>query len=65
MEKGIKITIDDDGIKMEAIGFEGKGCHDAMTMIQSRLGKITELKQKPEFYQDRVEDGEQEQLGGC
>jgi hypothetical protein len=56
-EKSIEIVIDDDGVHMEAIGFHGKGCHEALTKLQAALGRIKQSKKKPEFYQDKVRAG--------
>jgi hypothetical protein len=49
--KKIVIEIDKDGtVHMEALGFEGQGCHDALRELQQRLGKEISSTKKPEFY---------------
>lgn len=57
-EKAIEIVIDDDGIHMEAIGFHGKGCHEALTKLQAALGRVKQSKRKPEFYENKVRAGQ-------
>ncbi len=55
MAKEIEITIDEDGtVHMEALGFEGKGCHEALEEIQRVLGKAKGARRKAEFYDAKV-----------
>jgi hypothetical protein len=55
MAKEIEITIDEDGtVHMEALGFEGKGCHETLAEIQRVLGRVKGAKRKAEFYDNKV-----------
>jgi len=54
--KQIIVTIDLDGnAKVEAVGFNGKGCKDATKAIEEAVGTVTNVKQKPEFYRQEVQ----------
>lgn len=49
--KRIDITIDaDGGVEVEAVGFKGKGCSEAIDMFSKVLGETVEVKKKSEFY---------------
>lgn len=49
-EKEIEITIDKDGkISVEAFGFQGEGCEEAIKFITDGLGKQTSVHNKSEF----------------
>ena len=57
-EKAIEIVIDDEGVHMEAIGFHGKGCHDALTKLQAALGRVKQSQKKPDYYKNKVRAGQ-------
>jgi Protein of unknown function (DUF2997) len=47
----ITVTIDSDGNpKVEAHGFNGKGCTEATAAVEKALGVTAERKTKTEFY---------------
>ena len=47
----ITVTIDADGNpKVEAHGFNGKGCTEATAAVEKALGVTTERKKKTEFF---------------
>ena len=50
----IEVTITDDGIKVDAIGFTGGKCTTATEFIK-KLGVVEESNKKPEFYQQKCE----------
>ena len=51
--KQIIINIDQDGeAKVEAMGFQGKGCAEATKAIEQAIGSVDKQTKKPEF--DRV-----------
>ena len=52
----IEAIIEEDGtIRMDAIGFEGKGCHEALAELERKMAavRLTE-KKKAEFYKQKV-----------
>jgi len=53
----IEITITDDGVKVDAIGFTGGKCMKATEFIK-KLGVVESTNKKPEFYQQKVAMGE-------
>lgn len=58
MSKEIEVIIDEDGtVHIEAIGFNGKGCHEVVSNLAKALGKAKNSKKKAEFYQDKVTVG--------
>ena len=60
MPKSIEIEIATNGdVKIEAIGFKGKGCEAATRAIEDALGTTKIRKKKPEYHQQTV--GRQEQ----
>jgi hypothetical protein len=55
MDKYVDVEIDEDGtVHMEAINFEGKGCHETLEELQKMLGKLKGAKRKAEFYNGKV-----------
>ena len=49
-EKEIEIKIGTDGkISVEAFGFKGQGCEEAIKFITEGLGKIEFINNKPEY----------------
>jgi len=54
-KKEIIIDIDENGeISMEAMGYQGKGCHEDISKFLKALGNRKSTKKKPEYYQKRV-----------
>ncbi len=53
----IEITITDDGIKVDAIGFANNKCMRATEFLK-KLGTVESVNKKPEFYQQKVAMGE-------
>ena len=50
--KSIEITFHADGsVKVEAIGFKGKGCQQATADFEKGLGSVTDDTKKPEYHQ--------------
>jgi hypothetical protein len=53
MKKQIVIEVSPTGeIKIEAVGFNGKGCEAATKAIEDALGTVGTRKRKPEFNRD-------------
>lgn len=51
MTKKIEITVDENGeIKVETLGFQGKGCLESSQWLKDLLGPETSRKLKPEYY---------------
>jgi Protein of unknown function (DUF2997) len=46
-------------VKIEAVGFKGKGCEAATKAIEEALGIVKDRKKKPEYNQQVV--GQQKQ----
>lgn len=47
--KQLIVDISNEGeIKIEAVGFHGKGCHKATEAIETALGKVRAKQDKPE-----------------
>ena len=58
MAEEIIVDIMPDGkVKMEAKGFHGKQCEVTMAELESALGRVTDVKLKPEYH-ERVTHGE-------
>jgi hypothetical protein len=51
--KSILITIDDEGVLVEGLGFQGPGCLAEVAQVSRRLGVQGELEKKPEYHQFR------------
>ena len=50
----IKFTIRQDGlVSEEVIGIVGNACQDLTRSIEKKLGKVTYVETKPEFYQQQ------------
>ena len=50
MAKELIIDIDEDGnVSIDAVGFSGDACEKATEKLIEALGKIKEMKKKPEF----------------
>jgi len=39
-------------VKMEAKGFHGKQCETTMAELESALGRVTNVKLKPEYHRE-------------
>ena len=59
-DREIDITIDPDGtIHLEAFGFKGQGCHEALEKLRKKLGSLKKSNKKDEFYnKDRISEKE-------
>ena len=53
MSKEVKVTISNDGSKMEwdAQGFKGTGCKDFAKSILEAVGTVEEEKKKSSYYE--------------
>ena len=50
MEKEIEIKIDKNGkVSVEAFGFQGQGCEEAIKFITEGLGKVQSVQNKMEY----------------
>lgn len=55
MEKRILVEIGPDGVtKVEALGYEGRGCVEATEAIEKLIGKVVSDQKKPEFNRRQV-----------
>jgi hypothetical protein len=55
MQEVIEIIFDLDGQShMEGKGFTGKSCDKAMADFEKALGKVTERKNKPDYFKTEV-----------
>ena len=62
--KSIVIEISSAGdVKVEAVGFKGKGCEKATAAIEEALGKVSIKKHKPEYRQTEGTIGSQAKAG--
>lgn len=53
--KQIEITFSGDGkIKIEAVGFKGKGCQQATADFEKALGTVQTDSKKPEYFQKQA-----------
>ena len=60
MPKSIEIEIATNGdVKIEAIGFKGKGCEAATKAIEDALGTTKSRKKKPEYHQQTIGQSQQ------
>jgi hypothetical protein len=61
----IEFVFKPDGtVEIDAIGFEGRACHDEIMRIVGQLGRVKDSKRKADFYQDKVRVGRRNQIGG-
>ena len=50
----LKFTIRQDGlVSEEVIGVVGNACQDLTKLIDERIGEVTYVETKPEFYQQQ------------
>ena len=50
----LKFTIRQDGlVTEEVIGVVGKSCENLTKLIEEKLGQVTYVETKPEFYQQQ------------
>ena len=50
----LKFTIRQDGlVSEEVIGVGGNACQDLTKLIEERIGEVTYVETKPEFYQQQ------------
>ena len=60
----IKVIIHKDGkIELEGLDFKGNECHKILEELCKNLGKMTDVKEKPEFYEEKVVISNQEKVG--
>ena len=53
-QQQIKFTIRQDGlVTEEVIGVVGNACQDLTKLIEERIGEVTYVETKPEFYQQQ------------
>ena len=53
-QQQIKFTIRQDGlVTEEVIGAVGNSCENLTKLIEERLGEVTKVEHKPEFYQQQ------------
>ena len=53
-QETLKFTIRQDGlVTEEVIGVVGNTCQDLTKLIEERIGQVTYVETKPEFYQQQ------------
>ena len=53
-QETLKFTIRQDGlVTEEVIGVVGNACQDLTKLIEERIGEVTYVETKPEFYQQQ------------
>jgi len=53
-QQTLKFTIRQDGlVKEEVIGVIGNQCQEITKFIEEKLGDVTKVEPKPEFYQQK------------
>jgi len=53
-QETLKFTIRQDGlVTEEVIGAVGNACQDLTKLIEEKIGKVTYVETKPEFYQQQ------------
>jgi hypothetical protein len=57
-EEIVEITISKDGsgVKLNALGFSGKGCSIALNDLAKTLGSMTDFTKKTEYYNEVQEE---------
>lgn len=54
-ETRIKFTIRQDGLVTEEVsGVVGNACENLTKLIEERIGQVTYIEHKPEFYQNQT-----------
>lgn len=51
----MKVSIDTGECKVEAKGFKGSKCKEAMDFLFATLGKMKDFKRKAEWYEQNLE----------
>jgi len=52
----LKFTIRQDGlVSEEVIGVVGNACQDLTKLIEERIGEVTYVETKPEYYQNQLQ----------
>ena len=52
----LKFSIRQDGlVSEEVIGVVGNACHDLTKLIEERIGEVTYVETKPEYYQNQLQ----------
>ena len=52
----LKFTIRQDGlVTEEVIGVVGNACQDLTKLIEERIGEVTYVETKPEYYQNQLQ----------
>ena len=53
-KKTLKFNVRQDGlVSEEVIGVVGNACQDLTKLIEERIGEVTYVETKPEFYQQQ------------
>jgi len=60
-ETTILIIIDDEGISIEGVGFEGHGCAGEVSKISKKLGVRGKLEKKPDYHRHHSSSSKLEQ----
>jgi hypothetical protein len=64
-QREIEVVIEPDGtVTIEALNYKGKGCHEDLTRIAARMGRVINSNRKPEFYDRKVTVGNRNQTRG-
>lgn len=57
MSKEIVMIVGKDGkVTLEANGFSGKACEKALEVFKKNMGTVTDVEEKPEYYDQEVEE---------
>ena len=52
----LKFTLRQDGlVSEEVIGVVGNACQDLTKLIEERIGEVTYVETKPEYYQNQLQ----------
>ena len=55
-QQKLKFTIRQDGlVSEEVIGVVGNACQDLTKLIEERIGEVTYVETKPEYYQNQLQ----------
>lgn len=66
MAAEIEIIINEDGtVEIDGVGFNGKGCDEALGEYVKAIGKKISDKKKSDFYQQTQKIGQSNKVGGA
>ena len=55
-QQKLKFSIRQDGlVSEEVIGVVGNACQDLTKLIEERIGEVTYVETKPEYYQNQLQ----------